>query len=199
MPPIAAACANGTVLATGAYRGTTLDVVRGDVTTFPAASVVNAANTALRGGGGVDGMIHRAAGPALLAELTRLYPGGGQIGSAYPSGAHAIRTTTTIIHAVGPDYRTARTNACRDQATVNLHNAYTNSLAVAVRAGARTIAFPTISTGVFAFPRVQAATIAATAVRTFLDGPGRGLFDRITFLIYGGNNLDEAHYINIFP
>jgi O-acetyl-ADP-ribose deacetylase (regulator of RNase III) len=199
MTPIATARSSDTVLATGVYQGTTVDIVRGDVTTFNAASIVNAANTALRGGGGVDGMIHKAAGSALLAELKRLYPGGGQTGSAYPSGAYSISTTTTIIHAIGPDYRTARTDACKEQAIVDLSNAYTNSLDVAVKASARTIAFPTISTGIFAFPRDQATTIAMKAVRTFLDGPGRGLFDRITFLIFGHDNPDEVHYLKMFP
>ena len=86
----------------------------------------------LRGGGGIDGQIHSAAGPALLTELTRLYPRGGETGSAYPSGAHGIGTTENIIHAIGPDYRAVGTNAQRNRAIMDLSNAYINSLAATV-------------------------------------------------------------------
>ena len=131
------------------YHGTTIDVVVGNIYTFQAAAIVNAANPGLRGGGGVDGMVHRQAGPGLLAELIERYPGGGVTGGAYITGSHGINTASYIIHAVGLD-------CCRvanfATAAADLRRAYACSLRVVAAAGARTIAFPPITSCIFTYP-----------------------------------------------
>jgi O-acetyl-ADP-ribose deacetylase (regulator of RNase III) len=174
------------------YNGTTVEVMFGDMTTFQSDAIVNAANVNLRGGAGIDGAIHAAAGPGLLAELIARFPGipAGVVGGAYTTGAHNIQTARHIIHTVGPNYNGVGNDiAAQGLAHQQLHNAYRNSLQEAVNNGDRSIAFPTISTGIYAFPRQEAAFLALRAVRDFLDGAGRGRLDRVVFLIYGEEDL----------
>jgi O-acetyl-ADP-ribose deacetylase (regulator of RNase III) len=148
------------------YDGTLIEVIVGDMTTFQVDAIVNAANIFLRGRR-INRLIHEAAGPGLLAELSRLYPGepAGEVGYAYPTRAHNIQTAQYIIHAIGPFYNAGR----EEQARMDLHAAYYNSMEQAMALGARTIAFPAISTGAYGVPNDLAAMIAMEAVREFLD------------------------------
>ena len=136
-----------------------IELLRADITTIAADAIVNAANSALRGGGGVDGAIHRAAGPGLLEELrqwSHCPPG-----SAVLTGGHHL-PARYVIHAVGPVWR----GGDRDEATV-LRAAYEAAFALAnEREDIRTIAFPAISTGVYNYPKREAARIAVEAMRT---------------------------------
>lgn len=139
-----------------------ITVIKGDITTQDADAIVNAANSTLLGGGGVDGAIHRAAGPELLAECTGL--GGCPPGEAKTTGAYRL-PAKFVIHTVGPVWRGGNSNEEKV-----LENAYRNSLNEAVRVGAKTVAFPAISTGVYRFPPDLAADIAVRVIISFLNG-----------------------------
>lgn len=136
----------------------------GDITQENADAIVNAANSSLLGGGGVDGAIHRAAGSELLTESASLggcLPGGAKVTKGYRLPANFV------IHAVGPIWRGGNHDEEK-----TLADAYRNSLEQAVKIGARTVAFPAISTGVYAFSKKLAAEIAVRAVADFLDQHG---------------------------
>ena len=155
--------------------GTRVEVVLGDITREATDGIVNAANTTLLGGGGVDGAIHRAGGRAILEECRRL---GG-----CPTGDAKITTggrmpARFVIHTVGPVYRDGRHGEPQ-----LLASAYRRSLEVAVAHDVRSIAFPSISTGAYGFPIVDAAPIALETVAAFLrSDPGR--FDRVRFVVF---------------
>lgn len=136
-----------------------LDVVRADITTLAVDAVVNAASARMRGGAGVDGAIHAAAGPGLLAECVQRFPSGLATGNAGWTTAHHL-PARWVIHVVGPDRRIGQT----DQRL--LRSCYTRALQVADELGAATIAFPLVSAGVYAWPLDDAAAIAVDAVRT---------------------------------
>ena len=163
---------------------TRLLAVRGDITDDQGVdAIVNAANESLLGGGGVDGAIHRAAGPGLLDECRRL--GGCDAGKAKVTGAYAL-PCKWIIHTVGPRWRGGKSGEAE-----LLASCYRESLSVAVERGARSVAFPSISTGVFRYPVEEAACIAVRTVREFVDThPGEldqvkwVLFDETTFAAY---------------
>ncbi len=141
---------------------TRIELHLGDITAFDADAIVNAANSSLLGGGGVDGAIHRVGGPDILAATRELrattHPDG------LPSG-HAVATTAGnlparwVIHTVGPVYTT------REDRSATLASAYRESLRVADELGVRTIAFPAVSTGVYGWPMADAARIAVESVR----------------------------------
>jgi O-acetyl-ADP-ribose deacetylase len=132
----------------------------GDITKLAADAIVNAANSLLLGGGGVDGAIHRAAGPGLLAECRGL--GGCPTGEARLTGGHNL-PARFVIHTVGPVWRGG--DAGEDEL---LARCYRASLALAVAHDARSIAFPAISTGIYGFPRPRACAIAVNETHRFL-------------------------------
>jgi O-acetyl-ADP-ribose deacetylase len=156
-----------------------VEFVIGDITQQPVDAIVNAANESLLGGGGVDGAIHRAAGPTLLDE-TRLL-GGCRTGEAKVTGA-GLLPARWVIHAVGPIWKGGTAGESE-----LLASTYRSALAVGVQIGARSIAFPAISCGIYGFPIDQAGAVAVEAVRAreeefelirfvFLDDAIRGVF-----------------------
>jgi O-acetyl-ADP-ribose deacetylase len=137
-----------------------LQVVEGDITRQAVDAIVNAANTTLLGGGGVDGAIHRAAGPELLEECRTL----GGCATGHAKITHGYRLPAKwVIHTVGPVWRDGRHG--EDEL---LAGCYRNSLALAAQQGIRTIAFPSISTGAYGFPMARAARIAVRETMAFL-------------------------------
>ena len=137
-----------------------LEVVEGDITQQDVDAIVNAANRAMRGGGGVDGAIHRAAGPRLLRECEERFPDGLSTGQAGWTTGHEL-PARWVIHVVGPNYRAGE----RDRSL--LESCYANALRVADEIGARTVAFPLVSAGIYGWPfedavRGAAETLTAT-------------------------------------
>ncbi|WEK43942.1 MAG: O-acetyl-ADP-ribose deacetylase [Candidatus Sphingomonas colombiensis] len=162
------------------YRATEWDVVQADITTLDHDAIVNAANSSLLGGGGVDGAIHRAAGPELLHECRLL--GGCKTGEAKATRGYRLKAAH-IIHTVGPVWRGGDFGE-----RALLTSCYARSLAVAERIGARSIAFPAISTGIFGFPVEEAARIATETVAAIIDRH-TDAFDRVTFVCFDARSL----------
>jgi O-acetyl-ADP-ribose deacetylase (regulator of RNase III) len=143
------------------FLGGRVGVVQADLTTLEVDAIVNAANTSLLGGGGVDGAIHRAAGPGLLEECRGL--GGAATGQAKRTGGHRLRARW-VIHAVGPVWR----GGGADEDAL-LASCYREALARAAEVAASSIAFPAISTGVYGFPIERATPIAVQELRAGLE------------------------------
>ncbi|UTW62163.1 O-acetyl-ADP-ribose deacetylase [bacterium SCSIO 12741] len=140
-----------------------LEIVHGDITQLPIDVIVNAANSSLLGGGGVDGAIHRAAGPELLEECRtiRRKQGGCEVGEAVMTGSGAL-PCKRVIHTVGPVYNQGGQDKERLLAAC-----YSNSIQLLLKGGYEKIAFPNISTGIYRFPKELAATIAVETVLQF--------------------------------
>lgn len=158
------------------FQADRIQLRRGDITEFEADAIVNAANSALRGGGGVDGAIHRAAGPDVLRELVKRYPDGTPTGTAVSTGAGRLGAQT-IIHAVGPRWHGGGSGEAEA-----LASAYRESLQRADEAGARTVAFPAISCGIYGYPLDQAAEIAVATVAERLAADRA--IERVTFVLF---------------
>ncbi|PYK03867.1 MAG: O-acetyl-ADP-ribose deacetylase [Verrucomicrobia bacterium] len=157
-----------------------IDIVRGDITALDVDAIVNAANTTLLGGGGVDGAIHRAAGPELLAECRTL--GGCEVGKAKITRGYKL-PARFIIHTVGPVW----SGGGRGEAEV-LASCYRNSLQLAVKNGSKTIAFPAISCGAYRYPVSEAAQIAVKTTRKFLASNDK--IDKVIFVITNDEILE---------
>lgn len=168
---------------------TTLTTVRGDITEQRVDAIVNAANNRMRGGGGVDGAIHRAAGPALLRECIARFPNGLATGDAGWTTAGDL-PATWVIHTVGPNYTAGE----RDRAL--LESCYRRAVAVADELGARRVAFPLISAGVYGWPRADAIS---AAVETIAETPSR--VEEIRLVAFSEDVLRQMHALALkhFP
>jgi O-acetyl-ADP-ribose deacetylase (regulator of RNase III) len=142
----------------------TIRAVRADITTLAVDAIVNAAHRSLLGGGGVDGAIHRAAGPRLLAECRAL--GGCATGDAKVTGGHDL-PAHWVVHTPGPVW-----HGGSDGEAELLASSYRRSLEEADRVGARSVAFPAISTGIYGYPKDEAAEIAVRTIRELLPSTG---------------------------
>jgi O-acetyl-ADP-ribose deacetylase (regulator of RNase III) len=141
-----------------------IEVIQGDITKVTADAIVNAANSSLMGGGGVDGAIHRAGGPTILEECRKIVAqqGGCKTGQAVITTAGNL-PAQFVIHTVGPVW-----NGGKTKEALRLADCYRNALQLASKYACRSIAFPNISTGVYRFPKDQAASVAVKTVRDFL-------------------------------
>lgn len=169
-----------------------IEVVKGDITSVQADAIVNAANTSLLGGGGVDGAIHRAGGKAILEACMQIRVRQG----GCPTGESVITTAGNlpakfVIHTVGPVW-----HGGKGKEEELLTNAYHNSLLLAKANACRTVAFPNISTGVYHFPKPLAAQIAVREVTTFLQQHNE-YFDKVLFVCFDEENYQL--YRNLIP
>jgi O-acetyl-ADP-ribose deacetylase len=157
-----------------------ISLAEGDITKFAADAIVNAANSSLLGGGGVDGAIHRVGGSAILEECRRL--GGCNTGEAKATTAGNL-PATYVIHTVGPVWGEV------DNADELLASCHRTSIALAASLGCRTVAFPAISTGVYGFPVARAARIAIRTTARELERLSE--IERATFVLFGRDAYDE--------
>ncbi len=162
--------------------GHRIELVEGDITTEQLDAVGNAANSALRGGGGVDGAIHRAAGPELLEELRRRYPDGTPTGTAVATDGHRL-PARWILHAVGPIWR----GGGHGEAGL-LAGAYRSCLRLADELGARSVGFPAISMGIYGYPPHEGARIAVRTVVDHLRGETR--LELVRFVLYSTDTYE---------
>ena len=169
----------------GFPNGKLLRLTEGDITRVAADAIANAANSALAGGGGVDGAIHRVGGPSIMRELDaiRKRTGGCPTGSAVATGAGAL-PAKWVFHAVGPVYR----DGLHGEPDL-LSSCYSTCLRLAEEHGAGHITFPSISTGVYGYPIVDAARISLRTVAMHLMTPDT-LVSRVEFVLFGRNAYD---------
>ena len=184
-----------------AVGGTRLRLIQGDITREKVDGIVNAANSSLMGGGGVDGAIHRAGGPAILEECRRFVQQRGRL----PAG-QAVMTTgghlpaRYVIHTVGPVWGGGRSGEAE-----TLASAYRESLVLAMSEGLKTVSFPSISTGAYRFPVDLAARVALGEVASMLESGSRleevrfVLFDRRTYDAYAGALQEPAGEKDMLP
>jgi len=155
-------------------------IIRGDITEQETDAIVNAANSSLMGGGGVDGAIHRKGGPKILEECKRIrrtqWPNGLPTGKAVITTGGNLKAKY-VIHTVGPVWRGGK----HGEAEL-LADAYRNSLKLAVSKGIRTISFPAISTGAYGYPMEEAAEVALKTVRDFLEDEDK--LDEVVFVLF---------------
>jgi O-acetyl-ADP-ribose deacetylase (regulator of RNase III) len=164
---------------------TTIEVVRGSVTDQAVDAIVNAANTGMRGGGGIDGRIHRAAGSGLMDELTRVAPHGAKTGTAVITHAHNL-PQKHIIHTPGPVW-----NGGSKGEPDLLASSYRESLKLASEYELESIAFCSISTGVYGYPIEEAAPLAIETAVEYLEANPDTTLRRVVFAMYGEEEYEE--------
>ena len=164
----------------------TLELIKGDITDVEADAIVNAANSTLLGGGGVDGAIHRKGGPKILEECKRIreteWPDGLPTGKAVITSGGNLKTKH-VIHTVGPVWF----GGFHVEAEL-LKQAYRNTLKLAVSKGLKTIAFPSISTGAYGYPIEEASRIAVGTVKAFLEKEDR--LERVIFVLFSERDFE---------
>ena len=165
-----------------------IEIFRGDITRLPVDAIVNAANSSLLGGGGVDGAIHRAAGPDLLYECRRL--NGCPTGEAKITKGYNL-PAAYVIHTVGPIWQGGGNNE-----SGLLSSCYQKSLELALLKGFKTIAFPNISTGVYGYPKLEAAQIAINTVKLWLQEHKN--IEKVYFVVFDEENYSLYHESSMF-
>ena len=173
-----------------------VSLVVGDITKIPADAIGNAANSRLAGGGGVDGAIHRAGGPAIMQELDQIRASIGQCPAGDAVATHAGRLPAQwVIHAVGPVYRDGRSGE-----PTALRSCYERCLELSDELGARTLTLPAISTGVYGYPMDLAANVAVGAVASKLSGDETRV-ERVTFVLFDDTAFRQfaAATLDIMP
>ena len=164
------------------FGGAVVELVQGDITEQGTDAIVNAANSGLAGGGGVDGAIHRAGGPRIMEECRKI--GGCPTGEARVTSGGNLEARY-VIHAVGPVYRGGVSS--EEQL---LASAYLSSLRLAVENGLRSVAFPSLSTGAYRYPLRDAADVALRTVAEFLQNERHGL-ELVRFVLFDGRAIEE--------
>ncbi|KAF4636044.1 hypothetical protein G7Y89_g2047 [Cudoniella acicularis] len=164
-----------------------IGLIRGDITKLEVDAIVNAANNSLLGGGGVDGAIHRAAGPDLLKECRKLR--GCDTGSAKITGAYDL-PCKKVIHAVGPVYN----ENFEEESAEDLAGCYTTSLQLAVENDCKSIAFSALSTGIYGYPSNDAAPVAMKAVKDFLEGENGDKLDLVVFCTFVPKDVNAYNH-----
>jgi O-acetyl-ADP-ribose deacetylase (regulator of RNase III) len=163
-----------------------LELIRGDITDQKSDAIVNAANSTLLGGGGVDGAIHSKGGPKILEECKRIrekeWPDGLPTGNAVVTSGGKLKARY-VIHTVGPIWR----GGVYDEAKL-LRRAYWNSLKLAVVNGLKTVAFPSISTGAYGYPTDEASRIAVATVKDYLEKEDK--LEKVTFVLFSDRDFD---------
>lgn len=160
-----------------------IELIKGDITKIPVDAIVNAANSRLCGGGGVDGAIHRAGGQTIMDECMMIISkiGRCETGNAVITGAGNL-PARFVIHTVGPVWNGGHNNEAD-----KLFSCYINSLSLAEMNGCRTVSFPNISTGVYAYPKEEAAAIAVDAVLTYLSEQDK--IEKVIFVCFDNDNF----------
>ncbi|MHA1978154.1 MAG: O-acetyl-ADP-ribose deacetylase [Candidatus Hodarchaeales archaeon] len=161
-------------------KSTKICLIQNDITLEETDVIVNAANTSLRGGGGVDGAIHRAGGPTILRECITKYPKGCKIGEARITRGGSLKAKW-VIHTPGPIWRGGRQNE-----SLFLQKSYRNSFNQAETVGATSISFPSISTGIYGFPIQKAASIALETVFACLPSK---IIKEVHFVLFSGEDM----------
>jgi len=156
----------------------TIEIVQGSVLDRDVEAIVNAANTSMRGGGGVDGAIHRAAGKKMMEELIQVAPHGAKPGTAVITGGHNLKQKY-VIHTPGPVWNGGKSNEAE-----KLASSYRSCLEKAEEKGLKSIAFCSISTGIYGYPLDKAAPVALNTVRAYLDAHLDTSLERVVFAMY---------------
>ncbi len=182
-------CSEANELASIKLGNATLSLIKGDITNQTTDAIVNAANSGLMGGGGVDGAIHRAGGPAILEDCKRIIAKQGRL----PTGEAVITTAGNlpsqyVIHTVGPVWRGGNRNESQ-----LLRNCYVNSLKLAEKNNICTISFPSISTGVYGYPVEEAAGVALKAVREHFEK--LAVLEEVVFVLFDEKTYQA--YLNV--
>ena len=165
---------------------TQLQIVRGSVLDQNADAIVNAANTAMRGGGALDGAVHRAAGPEMMRELERAAPDGAPTAHVVVTRGHDL-PQSWVFHVAGPVWKPTRAAQCDEE----LGAAYRHCLVEADARALESLAFPSLSTGVYAFPLERAAPLALQTVIDYLNQHPDAALRAVTFALFGGAEHHE--------